>query len=95
VSGRELAIAIYGTVTILTLLATMAVRHLTIVRTLRRHGRATFGLFTWNIYREARRYRELCEANEQPLRWWRVWWALHWSSAALIVGWWVLLAILN
>jgi len=67
----------------------------TIVRTLRRHGEATFGLFTWNIYEEARRYRALCEAAGAPLRWWYVWWTLHLTGAALVVGGWLFVVVVG
>lgn len=77
----------YWVTFMIVLVASMALRHLTAVRTLRQRGAAnTTGLWTFSVYAEMRSYKELCEREGRSLRWWRLWWGLHITLWVALAG---------
>ena len=74
----------------------LVLRRVTAVRALQRQGAGPFtGLFTPLVYAEMRAYRKLCEREGASLIWWRLWWALHLATVAMLLGWFALLAVMS
>ena len=85
-SGRDVFIAVYVGVLLATWLLLMLVRRLAILRALRQHAPPPAEVSGWSMYRDARRYRGLCENGSAPIAWWYAFWTLHWLFVAMALG---------
>ncbi len=85
-SGRDILSAVYFGGALTTWLLFMLVRRLAILRTVRQRAPASDGWIGWSMYRDARRYRELCQTGEARLGWWYCFWALHWLFVATVLA---------
>lgn len=58
-------------------------RHATAVAALRRAGAGPWtGVGNWKVWPEMRAYKELLVREGRSLRWWRLWWILHFVTIA-------------